>query len=162
MLQNPSTGLGCEAVALVDLDGGPVPPGERDLPVTCPPDDCPALHWPAWTDCLSVELGPPPARTASSRLAEALFDAVEHALADVEPFDLEPVASWADLPPLSGGAPAADEPPYEPTEADWLDYAAWSRDLDRRRAAESRYSPAGLQSVAAALRGYDLARTTGA
>jgi hypothetical protein len=69
-----------------------------------------------------------------------------------------PVPSYLDHfgpPPVCGGAPEPDEPPFEPSEADWQDYRRWSEDLERRRSVARDLRPDRLAAVAEALYGPD-------
>jgi hypothetical protein len=82
-----------------------------------------------WTPSDTFRIAPPDPDT---------FDDID--VPDAPDFAITRAAGYAEslaadgitLLPISGGSP--DEPPYEPTEADRREYAAFSEQLDRARA----------------------------
>jgi hypothetical protein len=117
-------------ITLVDLDGGPVPIWERDAPIGPPfdPDEeSDPADWPAWCDNWLWE----PTDDAGDGDRSIPAGAV---LVPPELLDLAELG----LAPIAGGGP------FEPTQSDWDDYAAWAREVDARQeieAAEDRMNP---------------------
>lgn len=119
-----------DGITLVEIDGSPTPTWLKGLPAHDPTD---ASQWAESIeiDAIHYEVSDPDERAALERAAiEAECDRRDA----VDPPAADDRFGWltfvvGDLPPISGGAPE----PFEPSPADWEDYARWSEDLDSRR-----------------------------
>jgi hypothetical protein len=74
----------------------------------CDPDAGEPSEWPEWTDADRWTHIDPPDQAEPSQ--EDSVWAAEH----------------LELPPIAGGSPEPEPEPFEPTDADWDDYARWS------------------------------------
>jgi hypothetical protein len=114
---------------LVDVSGHDVPDCERDIPEIDGPES-----WPVCVefDAIHYEVSDPAERAA---LEQAAISAECDRRDAVDPPAAHERFAWltlvSDLPPIAGGSPDAE--PFEPSPADWEDYARWSTDLDSRR-----------------------------
>ncbi len=92
-------------VQLVALDGSPIESPAPTRPA--------ALNWPAWTDLVRVRLGASDDDLERHRLSWGIGDALTRIMWRADNLGQPETAD--DLPPISGGSPADDDP----------DLAAW-------------------------------------
>jgi hypothetical protein len=90
---------GFPMVTLVDIDGCPVPVGEKDIP-DVQPEECDALHWGAWTDVISYHIGASDPDLDRARMRVAIADAVD---ALVDRIDAAAGDADEDIPPDDDG-----------------------------------------------------------